>query len=142
MVRGLERCVGHSSLVLMRKRHYLVTLALVSFRRNSRSRTQTSIFTIDNQHFLVQMAPRASWPPGQESSARSSQPGVLSQDSSARSAQQELLRQKLSQESSVRIPQPGVLIQEYSARSLQPICLGSSLESFVLRVCLFSLVVQ
>ena len=47
---------------MIRKNWYLVTLALVSPRRNSRSRAQTSIFTIENQHFLVQMAPQASWP--------------------------------------------------------------------------------
>ena len=48
------------SLILIRKNRYLVTLALVSSRRNSRSRAQTSIFTIENQHLLVQMA--QAWP--------------------------------------------------------------------------------
>ena len=44
------------------KNPYLATLALASPRRNSWSRAQTSIFIIENQHFLVQMAPQASWP--------------------------------------------------------------------------------
>ena len=82
-----------------------MTLALVSSRRNSRSRAQTSISTIENQHFLVQMAPQASWPPdvpAESLEARRSQPGVLSQASSA------------------RIPQPGVLSQDSLARNLQP----------------------
>ena len=114
-----------------------MTLALVSSRRNRRSRAQTSIFTIENQHFLVQMAPQASWPPdvpaesleastvspqqgvlSQASSARIPQPGVLSQDSSARSPQQRFL----SQDSSARSPQPSVLSQESSAGSPQQDC--------------------
>ena len=99
---------------MIRKNAYLVTLALVSPTPNSRSRAQTLIFIIENQHFLVQMAPEASWPPdvsAESLEARSPQPGVLSQESSAR-----LLRQ----ESSARIPQPGFLSQESSARSPQP----------------------
>ena len=44
------------------KNLYLVTLALVSSRRNTRLRAQTSIFKIENHHFLVQMTPPASWP--------------------------------------------------------------------------------
>ena len=40
-----------------------MTPALVSPTRNSRSRAQTSIFPIENQHFLLQIAPEASWPP-------------------------------------------------------------------------------
>ena len=105
---------GGGPFILIRKNRYLVTLALVSPRRNRRSRAQTSIFTIENQQFLVQMAPQASWPPGvppESLEASSPQPGVLSQASSARN------------------PQPGVLSQESSASSLQPICLGSTLES-------------
>ena len=39
---------GHSSFILLRRNAYLVTLALVSPRRNTRSRAQTSIFTIEN----------------------------------------------------------------------------------------------
>ena len=143
MQRGLETFAGHSSFILIRKKQYLVTLALVSPRRNRRSRAQTSIFTIENQHFLVQMAPEASWPPdvsAESLEARSPQPGVLSQASSARIPQLGVLSQEssaripqpdnLSQESSARSPQPGVLSQESSAGSLQPICLGSALESF------------
>ena len=134
---------GRSSFILIRKSQYLVTLALVSSRRNRRSRAQTSIFTIENQHFLVQMAPQASWPPdvpaeslearspqpgvlSQASSARIPQPGVLSKDSSARRSQSGIL----SRESSAKSPQPGFLSQESSAGSLQPICLGSALESY------------
>ena len=45
-----------SSFILIMKNQYLVTLALVSPRRNRRSRAQTPIFTIGNQQFLVQMA--------------------------------------------------------------------------------------
>ena len=96
-----------------------MTLALVSPRRNSRSRAQTSIFTIENQHFLVQMAPEASWPPdvsAESLEARSPQPGVLSQASSARIPQPGVL----SKESSARIPQPEDLSQASSAGSPQP----------------------
>ena len=39
-----------------------MTLALVSPTQNMRSRAQTPIFTLENQHVLVQMAPPASWP--------------------------------------------------------------------------------
>ena len=117
------------------KNAYLVTLALVSPRRNSRLRAQTSIFTIDNQHFLFQLAPQASWPPevpAEFLEARSSHPGVLSQGSLARSPQPGVLIQKMSAWSS----QPGVFSQRSSASSLQPICLGSALESVVFRnVC-------
>ena len=60
------------------KNKYLVTLALVSSRQNSRSRAQTSIFIIENQHFLVQMAPQEMPADSLESSANCSQPGVLS----------------------------------------------------------------
>ena len=35
----------------LKKKHYLVTLALVSPRRNRRLRAQTSIFTIENHFF-------------------------------------------------------------------------------------------
>ena len=127
MLRGLERFARHSSFILIRKKQYLVTLALVSPRRNSRSRAQTSIFMIENQHFLVQMAPRASWPPdvsaeslearslSQEPSARRPQPGFLSQESSARIPQPRVS----SQESSARVPQPGTLSQDSSARNPQ-----------------------
>ena len=83
----------------------LVTLAVVSSRRKGWSRAQTSIFIIENQHFLVQMAPEASWPPDVPAGSLEawiSQPGVLSQASSA------------------RIPQPGVLSQNSLARNLQP----------------------
>ena len=59
---GLERLPGQSSFILIRKKQYLVTLALVSSWRKGWSRAQTSIFTMENQHFLVQMAPQASWP--------------------------------------------------------------------------------
>ena len=138
---------AHSSFILIGKKQYLATLALVSPRRNRRSRAQTSIFTIENQHFLVQMAPEASWPPdvpAESLEARIPQPGVLSQASSARNPQSGVLSKIpqpgflsqesparnpqpgfLSQESSARIPQPGVLSKDSSARSLQPICLGS-----------------
>ena len=67
------------------KKQYLVTLALVSSRRNRRSRAQTSIFTIENQHFLVQMAPQASWPSsmplGLQNHCLGSRAGVISIDS-------------------------------------------------------------
>ena len=67
VLTGLQRatkgCRGHSSLILIRKNQYLVTLALVSPRRNRGSRAQTSIFTIENQHFLVQAATAAALPP-------------------------------------------------------------------------------
>ena len=78
------------------KQTYLVALALASTRRNSGSRAQPSIFTIENHHSLVQVAPRASWPadvpakglearsPQQDSSTRIPQPGALSKDSLAR----------------------------------------------------------
>ena len=116
------------------KNAYLVALALVSHARNSRSRAQTPIFTKENQHFGVQMAPQASWPPdvtAESLEARSPQSGVLSklpqlqqassakgpqQDSSARSPQPGFV----SQESSARIPQPGFLSQESLARIPQP----------------------
>ena len=118
----------------MRKKQCLLTLALVSPRRNRRSRAQTSKFTIENQHVLVQMAPRASWPPdvpAESLEARSPQPGFLSQESSAKIPQPE----NLSQESSANSAQPSVCSQDSSARnpasSLQPICLGAALESYV-----------
>ena len=88
---------GGRTLILIRKNAYLVTLALVSSRRNRGLRAQTSIFTIENQHFLVQMAPQTGWQPSLPADclqARSLQPGVLSQGSSARN------------------PQPGILSQE------------------------------
>ena len=118
---------------MTRKNAYLVTLALVSPRRNSWSRAQASIFTIENQYFLVQMAPEASWPPdvsAESLEARSPQPGVLSQASSARIPQQGVLSQDssassplqgfLNQESSVRNPRRGVLSQDSSAKNPQP----------------------
>ena len=116
MARGLERSAAVGASILIRKNAYLVTLAVVSPRRNIRSQAQTSIFSLENQHFLVQMAPQASWSPdvpaepgvlSQASPARIPQPGVLSQDSSGRSAQQRFLS------------------QDSSARNLHPICLGS-----------------
>ena len=128
-LKHLANC-GHSSFILISKNQYLVTLALVSPRRNSRSRAQTSIYTVENRHFLVQMAPQASWPPdvpAESLEARNPQPGVLSQPSSARNPQQGFLSQKIS----IRNPQPRVRSQDSSASSLQPICLGSALESFV-----------
>ena len=76
------------------KKQYLVTLALVSSRRKGWLRAQTSIFTIENQHFLIQMAPQPSWPPSLPADclqARSPQPGVLSQESSARNPQPGIL---------------------------------------------------
>ena len=106
----------------------MVILALALPRRNWGSRAQTSIFTIENLHFLVQIAPEASWPPdvsAESLEARSPQPGVLSQASSARIPQSGVLSKipqpgVLSQESSARIPQPGVLGQESSAKIPQP----------------------
>ena len=106
-LRG-RREVGAS--ILIRKNAYLVTLAVVSPRRNTRLRAQTSIFTAENQHFLVQIAPEASWPPDvsvESLEAWSPQPGVFSQDSSARSPQQGFL----SQEFAAKIPQSGVSSQ-------------------------------
>ena len=78
-------CARQSSFTLIDKNAYLVTLALVSPTRNRRSRAQTPIFTLENRHFLVQMAPHASWPP--DVPADSLEARVLSQDSSARSLQ-------------------------------------------------------
>ena len=132
MQRGLER-FGRPLVIHFdqKKKQSLVILALVSPRRNRRSRAQTSIFTIENQHFLVQMAPQASWPrdvPAESLEARSPQPGVLSQASSARIPQPGVL----SKDSSARRSQSGILSQESSASSLQPICLGSALESFLI----------
>ena len=112
------------------KKQYLVTLAHVSSRRNNRSRAQTT-FTIDNQHFLVQVTPQTSWPPdvpAESLEARSPRPGVFSQASSAgilsKIPQPGVLRSPQqgfrSQESSTRIPRPGILSQESSARSPQP----------------------
>ena len=91
MVRGFERSAGRSLFTLIRKNAYLVTLALVSPTRNSRSRAQTSIFTIENQHFLIQMAPQPSWPPSLPADclqANNPQPGILGQGSSAKHPQQ------------------------------------------------------
>ena len=113
-----------------------MTLALVSPRRNRGSRAQTSIFTIENQHFLVQMAPQASWPPdvpAESLEARSPQPGVLSQASSARIPQPGVL----SQDSSARSPQQRFLSQDSSARSLQPNCLGSHTGVILLFIFLY-----
>ena len=158
MLRGLERFARGRRSSLIRKNAYLVTLALFSPRLNSWSRAQTSIVTIENQQFLVQIAPEASWPPdvsAESLEARSPQPGVLSRASSARIPQPRVLSKGssariprpgvLSQETSARIPQPRVLSQDSSARnpqqrflsqdssarSLQPICLGSTLESLL-----------
>ena len=106
-----------------------MTLALVSLKRNRGSGAQTSIFTIDNDIFLVEIPPQASWPPdvpAESLKARSPQPAVLSQPSSARIPQPGVL----SKDSSARKCQAGILSQESSASSLQPICLGSALESF------------
>ena len=134
---GEHGCVpGGRSLISIRKNAYSVTLALVSSRRNTRLRAQTPIFTIENQHFLVQMAPEASWPPdvpAESLEARIPQPGVLSQASSARNPQPGVLSKIpqppqpgiLSQESSARIPQPGFLSQDSSVRSPQPGILSS-----------------
>ena len=141
LLRGLEVLARRVPSILIRKNRYLVTPAVVSPRRDSRSRAQTSIFIIENQHFLVQMVPEASWPPdvsAESSEARNPQPGVLNQASSARIPQPGVL----SKDSSARrsqsgiLSRPGVLSQESAARtsagSLQPICLGSALVSFLL----------
>ena len=63
LVKGLETTNAPCAVILIDKNRYLVTPAVVSPRRNSRSRAQTSIFTIENQPFLTQMVPGASWPP-------------------------------------------------------------------------------
>ena len=55
--KGRWAAVGAS--ILIRKNAYLVIFALVSSRRNTRSRAQTSMFTIENQNFLGQIAPEA-----------------------------------------------------------------------------------
>ena len=86
------------SLILIRKNQYLVTLALVSSRRNRQSPAQTSIFTIENQHFLIQMAPQPSWPPSLPADClqdRSPQPRILSQGYSARNPQPGILEGSL-----------------------------------------------
>ena len=62
LIRKNRYLVG-GAFILIRKNRYLVTLAVFTPRRNSRSQLQTAIFTIENQHFLVQVAPEASWPP-------------------------------------------------------------------------------
>ena len=115
VARGLEGTAGRLLFILLRNKQYLVTLALVSPTRNRRSRAKTSLFNIENQHFWVQMAPRASCLPGVPADsldARSPQPSVLSQESSARIPQPE----NLSQESSARrTPQPGILSQQSPA---------------------------
>ena len=116
VVKGSREVCAAPSFILTRKNAYLVTLALVSPTRNRRSRAQTPIFTIENQHFLVQMAPHASWPPdvpADSLEARSPQPGVLSQDSSTRNPQPGVL----SKDSSSRKSQSGILCQESSTRS-------------------------
>ena len=82
-----------------------MTLALVSPRRNRRSRAQTSIFTVEHQHFLVQMAPQASWP--RDVPAESWKPGVLSQESPARIHQPVVFR-KDSSDSSAENPRPAI----------------------------------
>ena len=139
---GLERLQGDLVVNFDQKNPHLVTFALVSPTRNRWSRAQTSIFTIDNQHFLVQMAPQASWPrdvpaeslkpgvlshrsfqqgpqsgvsPSRASSARRIQRRVFSQQSPARSFQPRYLRR----ESSAKIPQSGILSQKFSARVRQ-----------------------
>ena len=109
---------------MIRENAYLVTLALVSPRRNSRSRAQTPIFTIFESRWLLrplghQTCQLRAWKPGflsQESSAKRPEPGFLSQESSARIPQPGFL----SQESSARIPQPEVLSKDSSARIPQP----------------------
>ena len=101
-------------------KHYLVTLAFVSSRQKGGSRAQTSIYTLENHNFFVQMAPQASWPrdvPAETLEARSLQPGVLSQAPSV--LQPGVLgqvRSLLSQESSARSLQPRVISQESSAK--------------------------
>ena len=54
--KGPWKVTRWSSFILIRKNAYLVTLALVSPTRNRRSRAQTPIFMLENQHILVQMA--------------------------------------------------------------------------------------
>ena len=93
-----------------KKKQYLGTLALVSSRRNTRLRAHTSVFTIANQHFLIQMAPQPSWPPSLPADclqARSPQPGVLSQEFAA------------------KIPQPGVSSQSVWGPRWSHYCQGS-----------------
>ena len=67
--RALKGPGAHSSFILIRKELYSVSLEIVSPRRNSRSRAQTSIFAIESCLFLVQMAGLdPAWPkpdPGQ-----------------------------------------------------------------------------
>ena len=75
-----------------------MTLALVSSRRNARLRAQTSIFTVENKYFLVQVAPQASWPPSLPADclqARRPQPGILSLGSSGRNPQPRVLEGSL-----------------------------------------------
>ena len=96
--RNLKESAGQLRSILIRKNKHLVTLALVSFRQNKGSRAQTSIFTAENHHFLVQVAPQTSWPPSLPADclqARSPQPGVLSQGSSARNPQPGILEGSL-----------------------------------------------
>ena len=104
---------SRSEIILIGKNRYLVTPAVVSPRRNNRSRAQKPIFTIEYRHFWVPTAPEASWPPdvsAERLEARIPQPGVLSQASSARSPQPGVLS---------KIAQPGFLRQESPARSPQ-----------------------
>ena len=139
---------GHSSLILIRKIRYVVTLVLISSRGNGGSGAQTSILIIVNQYFSFQMASQASWPPelpadspearSQEFSARRPQPGILaqrpqsgifSQEPSGGNHERGVIREPsarspqqgvLSQECSARSPRPGVFSQESSARNRQP----------------------
>ena len=95
-----------------------MTLALVSPRRNSRSRAQTSTFlSPDGSSGQLGLS--------QEFSARRPHPGFLSQESSARCLQTGLLGQEsfsavLSHEFSAKSTQLGVFSQESLNRSPRP----------------------
>ena len=123
-----RRFQGGRSLFSIRKTQYLVTHALVLSRRNAWTHAQTSIFEIENQCFLVQMAP-------QTCQLRAWKPGIPSKDSSARCPQPEFLS---------RSPQPGFLSQESQQRFLSQESPAKSVWgprwSHIL--CLLSFVVQ
>ena len=110
MLKGLGRLPGRSALKFDQEKYILGDTC----SRLAYAKQQVAIFTIENQHFLVQMAPEASWPPDVSAESlearRNSQPGVRSQASSARIPQSGVLS---------KIPRPGVLSQESPARKPQ-----------------------
>ena len=102
--------------ILIGKKQYLGTLALVSPKRNRRLRAQTLMFTTENQHVLIQMALRPLCRQTcQKSSAWSAEPTEDSRkaSSSARS-----------------LLQPRVFRQECTVKCKCKTIWGHMLESF------------